>query len=176
MAKAASGTKSAAIQDYLAANPESGAKQIVEALKQKGVEVSFGLASAVKYRKKGKKSSANRARQVRAAMRKPAVSGSEMIRQFIARHPNAKAKEIELGLKQKGIKVSLGLFSNVKYGGGKKAGKKKRGTRTAVVRAAARKTSASVTVEQLLVVKQCADSLGGANQVRKALDMLDQLR
>lgn len=174
MAKAASGTKSAAIQEYLAANKAANPKQIVEAMKQKGVEVSLGLASAVKYGK-GKRSSAKKARRVTAKGR-PAVSGSESIRQFIAKHPGAMPKEIRQGLKQQGVKVSVGLISNVKYGGGKKAGTKKRRTRTAGVHAAARKTSASVTVEQLLEVKKFADSLGGADQVRKALDTLAELQ
>jgi arginine repressor len=176
MAKTASGTKSAAIQEYLAANKAASPKQIVEALHQKGVEVSFGLASAVKYGKKGKKSSVKKAGKATAAKGKPAVSGSESIRQFIAKHPNAKAKEIEIGLKQQGIRVTPGLISSVMYGGGRKAGKKKRSTRVLVVHAAARRTSVSVTVEQLLEVKKFADSIGGADQVRQALDMLEQLR
>ena len=74
------------------------------------------------------------------------------------------------------MKVSMGLISNVKYGGGKKAGKKKRRTRSAVIHAAARKTSAALSVEQLLAVKQFADSIGGVDQVRTALDTLEQLR
>lgn len=178
MAKVERGVKSQAIQEYLASNPASGAKQIVEALKQKGVNVSFGLASAVKYGKgkKGKKVGARKAKRVTVRKGRPAVSGSESIRQFIAKHPDSMPKEIRLGLKQQGVKVSMGLISNVKYGGGKKAGKKKRKMRAAVVHAAARKTSVAVTVEQLLAVKQFADSVGGAEQVRRALDTLEQLR
>ena len=48
--KTASGVnKSQAIRDYLAKNPQSSPKTIVEDLKDQGVEVSLGLASAVKY-------------------------------------------------------------------------------------------------------------------------------
>jgi hypothetical protein len=174
MAKARSGTKSQAISEYLATNKEANPKQIVEAMKQKGIEVSDGLAKAVKYGK-GKKS-AKKARRATAAKGMPAVSGSESIRQFIAKHPGSMPKEIRQGLKQQGVKVSMGLISSVKYSGGKKTGKKKRRMRASVVHAAARRTSASVTVEQLLEVKKFADSLGGADQVRMALDTLEQLQ
>jgi len=176
MAKAASGTKSAAISEYLAANKTANPKQVVEALKQKGITISLGLASKVKYGTKGKKSSAKKARRVSAAKGGSAVSGSESIRQFIAKHPSATVKEIEKGLKGEGIKVSFSLVSAVKYKKGRKAGKKKRRMRTAVIHAAARKTSVGVTVEQLLEVKKFADSIGGAEQVRKALDTLEQLQ
>jgi arginine repressor len=174
MAKAASGTKSAAIQDYLAANKAANPKQIVEALHQKGIEVSFGLASAVKYGK-GKKSAAKKGRRATAAKGQPAVSGSESIRQFIAKHPSATVKEIEKGLKGEGVKVSHSLVSAVKYKKGRKVGKKKR-TMARTVRVAARRTSAAITVEQLIEVKKFADSVGGVDQVRTALDTLEQLQ
>jgi hypothetical protein len=120
MAKAERGAKSQAIQKYLAANPTSGPRQIVDALKQQGVDVSFGLASAVKYRK-----------------------------------PKT---------------------TRVKSAKGRKVGRR-RVARTLMVRAAARSTSsAGVTVEQLLEVKRFADSLGGPDQLRQALDTLEQLR
>jgi hypothetical protein len=45
------------------------------------------------------------------------------------------------------------------------------------VRVAARATpAAAVSVEQLLEVKRFAESLGGADQLRQALDTLEQLR
>jgi hypothetical protein len=175
MATVEHGTKSQAIAEYLAANPGAGINQIVEGLKQQGIQVSLGLAKVVKYGKKGKKSSPKKARRVAAANGKP-VSGSELIRQFIARHPAAMPKEIELGLKQEGVKVSSGLISNVKYGSRKKT-VRRRATAAPAARIAARKIpSGSVTVEQLLEVKRFADSLGGVVHVRTALDTLEQLR
>jgi hypothetical protein len=175
MATAEHGTKSQAISGYLATNPGAGINQIVEGLKEQGIQVSLGLAKVVKYAKKGKRSSSRKARKTAAAIGKP-VSGSELIRPFIARHPAAMPKAIELGLKQQGVNVSLGLISNVKYGSRKKSGKR-RSLRTPATRIAARKTpSRSVTVEQLLEVKRVADSLGGVVHVRAALDTLEQLR
>lgn len=70
--------------------------------------------------------------------------------------------------------VKPGLVSAVKYG--KK--NRKRSARLPSVRVAARRTAnnGSITVEQLIEVKKLADSIGGAEQVRSALDALEQLR
>ena len=175
MAKAERGAKSRAIQEYLSVNPASGPQQIVDALKAQGIEVSFGLASAVKYKKPKRKVSARKSAMRKVSTDKP-ITGSELIRQYIARHPAEMPRAIELGLKQEGVKVSMALIGRVKYAKAKKVGRRRK-AKTLMVRAAARSTSfASVTIEQLLEVKKFADSLGGADQLRQALDTLEQLR
>ena len=179
MAKSRDGSKSQAIQEYLAANKEAMPKQIVEALKDKGIEVSFGLASAVKYKKPGKKkASAKKTKRTVSVKSEPAVTGSESIRRYIAKNPAAGPKVIEAGLKAEGIRVSKALISAVKYSKAKRLGKMaRRMARRATVHAAARAIPLSaVTIEQLIEVKQFADSFGGAEQVRQALDTLAQLR
>jgi len=175
MAKFEHGSKSQAIAEYLAKNPAAGVNQIVEDLKQQGIDVSLGLAKVVKYGKKGKKRSARRAARPAAANGK-SVSSSELIRRFIARHPRAMPKEIGVGLREQGIVVSPGLISNVKYGSRGKKEHRRKG-RAPAARSAARTTSLmSVTIEQLLDVKRLADSLGGVTQLRTALETLDQLQ
>jgi len=180
MAKSRDGSKSQAISEYLASNKDASPKQIVEGLKEKGIEVSFGLASAVKYKHPGKKkTSARKAKRVAAVKTEPAVTGSDSIRQFIAKNPTAGPKDIQAGLKAEGVKVSKHLISAVKYSKAKKKSGKmaRRMARRATVHVAARKThSSSITVEQLIEVKRFTDSLGSADQVRQALDMLEQLR
>lgn len=192
MAKVQHGSRSEAIRGFLKDTPDASPKQIVEGLKAKGVDVSVGLASAIKYGKnvkKGKKSGAKKSSAAAGAATEAmagsggAMSGSEAIRQFIGRFPDAKPKAIKAGLEAEGVKVTSGLISAVKYHTGKSQGKKKR--RATTVHAAARATTASkassssaarVTIDQLLEVKRLSDSLGGAAQVRKALETLDQLR
>ncbi len=174
MARGKSGSKSQAISEYLSTNKDASPNQIVEALKAMGIEVSLGLAKVVKYRKKAKKAPRKRPTVVAASNGKP-MTGSESIRQYIAKHPAAGPKAIEHGLKQKGVKVSLALISAVKYAKGSKTGKKRR-SKTPVVHAAARKTSSAITIEHLLEVKRLTDSVGGADLVRRALDTLEQLR
>jgi len=67
-------------------------------------------------------------------------------------------------------------FANsIKYSKRGKKGRRRGRART--MQAAARHTAnGAVTVEQLIEVKKLADSLGGAHQVRLALDSLDMLR
>jgi hypothetical protein len=48
MAKAKRGTKSAAIREYLAANPGTRTKDVIAALKQKGIRVSGPMVSTLK--------------------------------------------------------------------------------------------------------------------------------
>jgi len=183
MAKSRAGTKSQAIQEYMAANPEASPQSAVEALKLRGIDVSLGLAKVIKYGKydkKGrKKASAKKLKKrIAGAESKPAVTGSESIRQFIRKNPAAGPKDIQAGLKAEGIRVSKALISAVKYSKAKRLGKKaRRIARRATVHAAARATaSTAVTIEQLIEVKRFADTFGGADQVRSALDTLEQLR
>jgi arginine repressor len=99
---------------------------------------------------------------------------SEAIREYLSANPSAGPKDVIAALKEKGVAVTVGLVSNIKYGG--KKAKVRRGRRM-TVRAAARRTGrpGSLSVEQLLSVKQFADSFGGVDQLRQALNMLEQL-
>jgi hypothetical protein len=104
IAKVERGVKSQAIKEYMAANKEANVQQIFDALKEKGIGVILGLVKAVKYGRKGKKVSVRKVRRA-AGKRMLAVSGSESIRQFIAKHPGSGPKEIRQGLKKQGVKV-----------------------------------------------------------------------
>jgi hypothetical protein len=106
------------------------------------------------------------------------VSGSESIRQFIAKNRQAGPKDIQAGLAAEGITVKFSLINAVKYSNRKTAGKKRRAS-SPVVQAAARKTpsvAAAVTFKHLVEVKKLADSMGGADQIRAVLDSLAQLQ
>lgn len=48
------GARSKAVRDYLAKNPKDSPQKVVSALKDKGVEVSLGLVSVIKYSKGSK--------------------------------------------------------------------------------------------------------------------------
>jgi hypothetical protein len=98
---------------------------------------------------------------------------TQAVRDFLAEHPEANRRAVVDGLKAKGIKVKLTLVSSLMYKQSSKASKR----RAPSVHAAARKTTTtSTSIEQLFAVKRFADSFGGADQVRQALDMLEQLR
>ena len=98
---------------------------------------------------------------------------TQAVRDYIAENPDANPKAIVAGLKEKGITVKLGLANSVKYS---KRSKRRKG-RAPSPHAAARRTQSGVmTAEQLIEVKRFADSLGGTDQLRKTLDVLEQLR
>ena len=98
---------------------------------------------------------------------------TQAIRDYIAENPDANPKAIVAGLQVRGITVKLGLANNVKYSKRSKTQKR----RAPIVHAAARMTtSPAMTFEQLVAVKKLADSLGGADNLRAALDALAQLQ
>jgi hypothetical protein len=75
MAKAKA-TKSQFIRDYLAANPNSTAKEVVEALAKDGVNTNEGLVYAVKGSMKEKKRRKKRvAKAAMAAVSQPSANG-----------------------------------------------------------------------------------------------------
>jgi hypothetical protein len=98
---------------------------------------------------------------------------TQAVRDYLAQHPEANPQAVVDGLQAKGMKVKITLVNGIKY---KKAAK--RGKRRALtVHAAARRTAAKgMTFDQLLSVKQLADSMGGPDQLREALDALAQLQ
>jgi len=179
MPKLPHGARSQMVREYLSANPNSATKVVVAALHQNGIDVSEALVTKLKYRGGGaKRRSKARRRGAAAGTALPqAASKSESIRAFLRRNPAAGPTEIKIGLRQAGVKVSTGLISNVKHHFKKQAA-------APSVRVAARKmravtTSAranSLTVEQLFLVRQFVDTLGGPIHVRAALETLDQLR
>jgi hypothetical protein len=97
---------------------------------------------------------------------------TKAVRDYISANPTASPKAIVAGLAAIGMRIKLGLANSLKYS------KRKPGKRPApVVHAAARKTAAAgVSIEQLIDVKRFADSIGGANLLRQALDTLEQLQ
>lgn len=162
MAAVQRGARSQAIRDYLTVNPQAGPNEITAALKAKGISVSPGLISSIKYGKRGG--------SMKVPRRRSSSNLSEAIRGYLSAHPEAKPKEIRTVLAKQGIKVGAGLVSNVKHNFQKQGG-------ALTVRAAARRTGPSnVTFEQLLRVKQFVTSFGGLPQLRSAIDALDKLR
>ena len=169
MASEKRGARSEAIRNFIAANPEAGPKAVVEGLKLQGIEVSANLVSSIKYGKKAVRTSAPGARRGRARL-----SASESIRRMLAKNPGSGPKEIREKLAKKGINVSSGLISFVKFNFKNSA--QAAALKAPVVQSAARKTALpQIGFEQLIEVKKVADLLGGAEQLRQALDMLAQL-
>ena len=103
-------------------------------------------------------------------------SKSALIREYLAQNPDAKPKEVVEGLKARGIDVSLGLANVIKYSSGKKTGRRKKIVRRVGRPAATSNGAGALTVENVLQTKQLVAQLGGTAKVRRALDLLEQLR
>jgi hypothetical protein len=88
-------------------------------------------------------------------------SKSVAIREYKAKNPYARPKEIADILGQQGVAVTPALVSTIL------SADRKRSNRRALSRPA--------SVEQLLLAKRLADELGGLDEARNALDALAKL-
>ncbi len=105
------------------------------------------------------------------------------IRRYLNRHPDAKPREVVAALKRRGIDVTPASVSTIKHqlktkgllqpsgaaaGAKAKATPARRGRRPAA--------AGEITAEALMQAKSLADSLGGVEQAKKALDALAKLQ
>ena len=172
MARKTTVNRSQAIRDFLNTNKAATGSQIVEGLKQQGIKVSLGLANQVKYAtQRGQKSSAGR--PGRPVGGKSGVTGTESIRQYIAKNPHAGPKQIEDDLRASGIKVSHSLVTAVKYSKKTPSGRRGRPPKSAF---GTRTDNRGLVFEDLVEAKKLVDSLGGVDLVRSALEALERLK
>lgn len=105
-------------------------------------------------------------------MAKKHGSKSQAIRDYIAANPNAGPTEIYNALTKQGVAVSKGLVAVVKYkkpSGAKKAAKQRGRPRKS------QPLTSGLSATDLIAAKQLADSLGGVQQAREALELLEKL-
>jgi hypothetical protein len=96
-------------------------------------------------------------------------SKSAAVADFIKKNPKLTAKQIHGGLTKQGVKVSLATVNKVKYSKPKRKQTSRKATPAPSVQ------STNISVEGLLQVKGLVDSLGGIQQTKEALELLDQL-
>ncbi len=99
-------------------------------------------------------------------MPKKTKSKSQSIRDHLAKNPTDGPKAVKAALAKKGIDVSEALVGVVKYGPGSKKTGRGRGRRG---------RSGQISAAELLNAKKLIDELGGINETRKALDVLEKL-
>jgi hypothetical protein len=90
---------------------------------------------------------------------------SAAIREYLAENPKTRNIEVVAALKQKGIRVTAQMVSNLK---GKVGGK-------SVKKRTASKNSGSPSIEDLIAAKKLADQLGGVEKARAAIAILAKL-
>lgn len=89
---------------------------------------------------------------------------SQSVRDYLHKNPQATVKEVVEALAKDGMKVSVGLVNVLKY---KKARKRR------VLHKASKQ---GVDIKQLIAVKKLIDELGGMEQMRFAMQALEQLQ
>lgn len=96
-------------------------------------------------------------------------SKSAAVAEFMKKNPKLTAKQIHEGLTKQGVKVSLATVNKVKYA------KPKRKQTSRKAAPAPSVQSAGISFEGLLQVKGLVDSLGGIEQTKEVLELLDRL-
>ena len=104
------------------------------------------------------------------------INKSQVIREYLAKNPDASPKQVVEALGADGIEVSEGLASNVKYTSRNKVGTARRRGRPPGRLTRTTRNGASVTAEDLLNAKKLVDNMGGIDVARRAIDTLEQLR
>lgn len=99
-------------------------------------------------------------------MAKKQVRGerSQAVRDHLQENPDQSPNQVVEALAKKGITVSTGLVSVIKY---------KKARKSRVIKKAKTK---GVDLKQLIALKKLADEMGGMDQLKSAMDALEQLR
>lgn len=100
------------------------------------------------------------------------VNKSQAIRDYLAENKRAKAAAIVAGLGEKGIEVGLPLVYAILRKSGRKT---TRGSATTRGAKTLRNLNGQVSLDTLLAAKKLADSLGGVENAKAALDVLAKL-
>jgi hypothetical protein len=190
---------SQSIRDYLAGHPNAMPKDVIAALKAKGVIVAPGLVGLIKFQmKRGKgggakptrrgpgrpKGSKNKVARMSAAgkTRGRSSNKSDAVREYLAANPNASPATVQQALKAQGIIISASLASQIKYAkrgpGRPKGSGRARAVATPtrrVGRPTAARSNGSLRAEDLLAAKAFVDRVGGTAAATKAIELLEQL-
>lgn len=89
---------------------------------------------------------------------------SQAVRDYVKKNPKATVKEVVEGLAKEGMKVSVGLVNVLKY---------KKARKTRVIKNA---STHGVDIKQLIAVKKLIEEVGGMEQMRFAMQALEQLQ
>ncbi len=119
--------------------------------------------------------------------KKPAISKTQAVRDYLSVHPGAMSKEIAAALTKRGIKINAGHVANIKTKINKETATKKKAAKkpAAVAVAAAPAAPASVekpttnggtiTLEQVKKVAHTIKQLGGIQRMTEVLAVIKEL-
>lgn len=171
-------------KQYVAKHPTAGLNEIVDALKQQGVDISRSLASKIKYGSSAAKATAKKGRKAkkpsaRAALKKGDAGygqKSEAIRAAAkSLGKKVRPRDVIAMLKEQGIEVSSAQVSTTLKAMGMRRTRRGRGAgvRAAAPRAIGR--SESISIDDLIAAKKLVEQLGGIDQAKTAISALAKL-
>jgi hypothetical protein len=106
--------------------------------------------------------------QSRAGGSRNGKSKADAIREYLAKNPSAKTKDVVVALEEKGIKVSAAHVYLVNT----KGKQKRRRARRIAATASAKRTGILNPVEAVVRVRQLANDLGGVQHLKQLVDIL----
>jgi hypothetical protein len=103
------------------------------------------------------------------------ITKSQAVRDYLAKHPRAKPKEIGPAIKEAhGLDVSPQMISMIKSKARRGRGRRRRAAAVAAV-GRPRTNSSRITVDDLVTAKKLAGQMGGVSRAQEALAALARL-
>ncbi len=114
-------------------------------------------------------------------MAKRKINKSQAVLAYMADNPDAKPKAVAEALATKGITVTPGAVSTIKFQAAKKgdapaAKRPGRPAKTGKSAKSAAKSGGNSNLDQLIAAKELADRVGGVDEAKRLLDTLAKLR
>ena len=108
-------------------------------------------------------------------MAKRKINKTQAVLAYLADNPDDKPKAVAEALSSRGIKVTAGAVSTIKFNAAKKgtAPAAKIGRPAKAVKASGQGSS---SLDQLLAAKDLVDKVGGVDEAKRLLDALAKLR
>ena len=180
----AGANKTELTKQYVAKHPTAGLKEIVEGLKQQGVDISRSLAGKIKYGPAATKKSAKKDRRAKRLGKRVASSNGAAVRGSKAAAIRSAAKslgkkvrprDVIAKLKEQGIAVTSAQVSTTLKRMGMRPKGQDRKARAAAAASPAANGSRSITINDLIAAKKLVEQLGGVEAASQALSALAKL-
>ena len=171
-------------KQYVAKHPTAGLKEIVEGLKQQGVDISRSLASKIKYEPAAANKPAKKGRRAKrpgkgvassngAAERGSKAAAIRSAAQSLGK--KVRPRDVIAMLKDQGITVTSAQVSTTLKRMGMRPKGRDRKSRAAAAASPAANGSRSITINDLIAAKKLVEQLGSVEAASQALSALAKL-
>lgn len=167
-------------KQYVAKHPQAGLNEIVEALKQQGVDISRSLASKIKYgRISAKKGRPAKKKGFRAASTNGAAERGQKVEAIRSAAKSlgkkVRPRDVIAMLKEQGIEVSSAQVSTTLKAMGMRRTRRGQGAGVSAGTPRVVSRSDSISIADLIAAKKLVEQLGGIDQAKTAVSALAKL-